>query len=127
KIRFSLPEPNGEVQLHVTGAASKRPGTITVSNGGRYGEFNSKWYGYISFEGKFEPSRNCTPEIEKFLHEFAADPAKVAGEYGRLTGNCCFCGLKLTDERSTAVGYGPVCSEKYGLPWGERPAKGGAA
>jgi hypothetical protein len=25
----------------------------------------------------------------------------------------------LNDARSIAVGYGPVCAEKFGLPWGE--------
>ena len=56
------------------------------------------------------------------LREFADDPARVAGEHGRLTGNCCFCHHTLEDARSTAVGYGPVCASHYGLPWGERPA-----
>jgi len=25
----------------------------------------------------------------------------------------------LTDPRSVSMGYGPVCAENYGLPWGE--------
>lgn len=45
----------------------------------------------------------------------AADAAK----FGHITGQCVFCARKLTDERSIAVGYGPVCAEREGLPWGE--------
>jgi len=52
------------------------------------------------------------------LEKFAADPAKVAGEMGRLTGKCVFCNLQLTDKRSTEVGYGPVCAKHFGLAWG---------
>jgi hypothetical protein len=28
----------------------------------------------------------------------------------------------LSDDRSTAVGYGPICADHYGLPWGEAAA-----
>ena len=45
----------------------------------------------------------------------------MAKKYGDETHNCCFCGLELTDERSTSAGYGPICAGKYGLPWGEVP------
>jgi hypothetical protein len=35
--------------------------------------------------------------------------------------SCMFCMRSLTDEedgRSVEVGYGPICANKYGLPWG---------
>ena len=57
--------------------------------------------------------------MEPHLKAFAADPETVAAQYGSLTGNCCFCGRKLTDDRSTNVGYGPVCADKFGLNWGK--------
>ncbi len=48
--------------------------------------------------------------------------ARIAYEYG-LSGRCMFCARDLTDDRSNphrgGVGYGPVCADKYGLPWGE--------
>jgi hypothetical protein len=49
-----------------------------------------------------------------------ATAAEAAG-LGWATHHCCFCNLELTDEgdnRSVAVGYGPVCAKKNGLPWG---------
>lgn len=44
--------------------------------------------------------------------------AKEAASFGALTGRCVFCDRELTDERSIEVGYGPVCAERNGLPWG---------
>jgi hypothetical protein len=45
--------------------------------------------------------------------------AEQAAEFGHVTGQCVFCSRLLTDERSLAVGYGPVCASKNGLAWGE--------
>ena len=55
------------------------------------------------------------------LNEFAQDPITMAIAHGKLTGNCMFCQLKLSDERSLHHGYGKRCARNYGLVWGERP------
>lgn len=50
-----------------------------------------------------------------------AATADEAAGLGWTTHHCCFCGIELTDEgenRSVEVGYGPVCAENNGLPWG---------
>lgn len=50
-----------------------------------------------------------------------AATAAEAAQLGWTTHHCCFCGIELTDEganRSVEVGYGPVCAENNGLPWG---------
>jgi len=44
--------------------------------------------------------------------------AEQAREWGKLYGNCIFCSIDLTDERSIDAGYGPKCAAKRGLPWG---------
>ena len=44
--------------------------------------------------------------------------AEDAAALGHSTHHCVFCSLELTDERSTIVGYGPICAGKHGLPWG---------
>lgn len=41
-----------------------------------------------------------------------------AAEFGQLYGICMYCWSELTDERSIEVGYGPICANKRGLPWG---------
>jgi len=37
--------------------------------------------------------------------------------FGQKFSYCCFCGTEITNKNSLAVGYGPICAEKYGLPW----------
>ena len=64
------------------------------------------------------PRSGVSPEIVKLVNRLAKNPAKVATEYGKLTGNCCFCRRALTDKRSVTVGYGSTCAGNYGLEWG---------
>lgn len=45
--------------------------------------------------------------------------AEQAARFGKLWGSCVFCSRLLTDERSVSVGYGPICADHNGLPWGE--------
>jgi hypothetical protein len=49
---------------------------------------------------------------------FICDPVEGARDFSRLTGNCSFCNLPLTDDRSQIIGYGKRRAAKYGLPWG---------
>jgi hypothetical protein len=44
--------------------------------------------------------------------------AEEASAFGKLHGNCVACAKDLTDDRSIAVGYGPVCAKRHGWPWG---------
>ena len=53
------------------------------------------------------------------LRQVNEDPIGAARFYGHKTGNCSFCGRHLETKESVHVGYGPICAEKYGLPWGE--------
>jgi hypothetical protein len=118
KIALKTKDGN-PVLVYVAKKTSKYAGSVMISDGGPYG--NSTWYGYITEDGKWVQYSKTKPEfasVESILKEFIKDPAKVAAEYGSLTGNCCFCRQGLTDSRSTEVGYGPVCADHYGLPWG---------
>jgi hypothetical protein len=100
--------------LSLAGKASKNPGCIYVK-----GERGSDaYFGKITPEGKFFPVRTCPVSVEPQLKAFAENPEEVAAKYGKLTGCCSFCGRRLTDDRSTEVGYGPVCADKFGLKWG---------
>lgn len=73
--------------------------------------------GDLSRRGWFDPRSDDAEAIGVLLTAFAADPVGMARQYGRRSGRCVFCGLLLTDPRSLAVGYGPVCATKWGLPW----------
>ena len=96
-----------------------KKGVLNVTDGRRFG--SNIWYGKITPDGFVKSPRvsaSALAPVIDLLAKFAADPEGVAAEYGRLTGNCSFCNLTLSDARSTAVGYGPTCAKKYGLAWG---------
>ena len=107
------------LHLSLAGAASKNAGFVYVKNAAG---FDSAYYGKISPEGKFLQVSSCPATVEPLLLAFAADPQGIATKYGKLTGCCSFCGRKLTDKRSTEMGYGPVCADKFGLNWGNKVA-----
>ena len=113
-------ESGGIIKVNRSGATSKKPGTIYLSNGEDWDSDERVFYGSIDFDGAFRPTRDVTPEIGAAIEEFNADPKGRAIAYGKRTGNCCFCNLKLSDPRSTFVGYGETCAGNYGLPWGEK-------
>lgn len=61
-----------------------------------------------------ERGREATEEEREQL-------ASEAGSVGINTNVCQFCMKALTDDAAGASverGYGPVCADKYGLPWG---------
>jgi hypothetical protein len=64
---------------------------------------------------RFEYTKGATT-IARSGHKMTA---AEAASFGHSTGKCVFCRQKLTDGRSTSVGYGPTCAENNGLPWGE--------
>jgi hypothetical protein len=103
------------LRLSVAGSNARVPDSINVTDGG------DTWFGRILSSGDFEASpRVKTPQhVVPALARFAAEPARVAKESAMLTGKCCFCNKTLTDERSTSVGYGPICAGHFNLPWGE--------
>ena len=101
------------ITLYRAGERSRYAGQIQVTDGGKFR--NGRYFGRIDSDGRFYPSRQCTDDVTAFLKLFAADPAGLAASYGKQSGRCCFCNIKLTDPRSVAVGFGPVCSKHYGL------------
>jgi len=119
----------GTVRLTIAGDKAKVPGSITVTTGeftttNDYGEPAREWLGRVTVDGEYQPSRAAngrTDAIAQRLAELAREPAKVAADSGRLTGRCCFCNRALSDERSTAVGYGQTCANHFGVAWGARP------
>jgi hypothetical protein len=125
-IVIGIPGTEKSVRLSVAGPKAKVPGSLTLTSGeytgvNEWGGNSRDWYGRVRVDGTFEPTREgaaLEPSLSRTLRALATDPAATAAEHGRLTGKCCFCNRGLEDERSTAVGYGPVCAGHYGLPWG---------
>lgn len=60
-------------------------------------------------DGKFEYAPGALRRLT------AADKLSLAQaeRYGKLTGHCCRCGARLTDEDSIARGVGPVCATYF--------------
>lgn len=121
----------GPVMLKVAGRNSRRPGDIQVTNGKSYGDRTNAFYGWINVEeGQFEPHAFHTRNMDvarlcEWLEQVCRTVEgriEAARAYARETGQCCFCGKQLTDPRSLAVSYGPICAGKWGLPWGEADA-----
>ena len=114
KTRLKTP-----VVFKISGTKSKAPGLLTVAGVGRYGE--APYYGRV-VNGVFRAAREIedrtAKDIAELIRDFAADPAGVTAKYGHSTGHCSFCLMPLTDERSLAAGYGPVCAGNFNLPWG---------
>lgn len=108
------------VRLSKAGKQAKFPGSINLTTEGSFE--NRDWFGRIQKDGSFDMRSNAPTGLTATLLAFASDPAAVAAEHGRRTGNCCFCNKKLKDARSIEVGYGKTCAENWGgLPWGKTP------
>lgn len=118
KIRLST--GRRDVALSLAGERSQFPGSVSITDGKRFGVEGSTWWGRITTDGRFVPSFACgsDSDIEELLRDLAADPAGVIAYEGRMTGSCCLCERQLDDPRSTAAGYGPTCAKNWGLPWG---------
>jgi hypothetical protein len=68
-----------------------------------------KWYPFAST--KLDLQQLLRKLIEDFVPEMQVN--------GRKFKRCCFCSRELTDSPSIVAGYGPICADKWGLPWGE--------
>lgn len=116
KIGFTLDE--GTLVIALAGAGSRAPGSIAVTSKGSFE--NRTYYGRIHTDGRWEAARGGAPAwVLVALTELAANPAGYGAAYGRRSGNCCFCSRDITTKESLHVGYGPICADKYGLPWGD--------
>jgi hypothetical protein len=113
--RIVLPDGGREYHFSPAGARSSHPGTVAVTDAGRYPD--RRYFGRIE-GGVFLPSRSCDEEALATLARLAADPVGVLAARGRSAGRCCFCPRGLTTVESTTAGYGPDCAARFGLPWG---------
>jgi hypothetical protein len=61
---------------------------------------------------------SLTKPILGLFQQFMNDPKGMAINFGFETGQCSYCGRDLTDPISLKYGYGKVCAENIGLPYG---------
>jgi hypothetical protein len=94
-----------------------KAGDVTVTDNAS-AFHDRKYFGKINPEGLYSPTKIVTADVRQLLNDLAENPAKMAALYGHQTSNCCFCGLELTTSESVTMGYGPICADNWGLPWG---------
>lgn len=108
-------------RLGRAGPDSRDPGTVSVTTDAK-AYADRTYFGRIDRDGVFDPTRGdatTATAIGAALRAFAEAPTEQAKLYGQKFGRCCFCGLELTNRASIHAGYGPICAEKFGLPWGD--------
>jgi len=105
-----------EVRIWRAGEKSVNPGHIYVKVD------KHTYAGKVDPTGQYFPVPALDPKVKEqlavLLRALSRHPVETAAKHGKLHGRCCFCHLPLSDPKSTAVGYGKVCAENYGLPWG---------
>ena len=114
RVAFKV-ENVGEFRVAPAGATSRNPGHLYVK------DVSGEYLGKIDPQGRLHMAyhaRDSHGDVFQALTEFAEDPSAKAAAYGKETGICCFCCRELTDDRSVSVGYGPICADNWGLPWG---------
>ena len=82
------------------------------------------FHGLINkIDNSYYHAKNTPHWIVEALENFKIDPITSLTEMGKLAGRCSFCQRALDDERSTAMGYGPVCAKRFSLPWSLKTAR----
>jgi hypothetical protein len=109
-----------------------RPLLLTWSKGVVWLSDDASWssrkqYGRIVDGRKLFMRDTATATMRKFIARVIANPVDMVKQYGHATGNCSFCSRPLDDSTSVALGYGPSCAKRYGLPWSVKATKGEAA
>ena len=125
KIRLVTPNGSKVVLSQYGPQHCSFPGHLAVTNGAAFGSTGRRFFGRISPEGEFSPGKNdprddIAENVAALLLQLGENPAGLAKLQGRLTDSCMFCGRGLLTKESVAVGYGPICADKFGLPWGEK-------
>lgn len=112
KIRFQ------DLLFTRAGEKSREPGAVNITTPEAIRD-QRRYMGRVRRDGSFVQGAYCDAVTRARILEILADPGGLAAAHGRQVGSCCFCSRALTDERSTSVGYGPICAARFGLPWGE--------
>lgn len=106
--------------LRLAGQKSQYYMDVLIVGLGKYPE--SQWYGRLSasnpcgeFLTNIPPQNLVYHQIISGLHQLNFTPSSYLAMQGQKTGNCCCCGLELTNEESIAKGMGPICSVKWGV------------
>ena len=113
-VRVALGDEFDNAEQTLCFQADKRNHCVHVKSSHRKG---ATQFGLINFEGLFTFNGTLSASHRAAARIVAEDPLKAIIEFGHASGSCSFCRKDLTDIRSVSVGYGPICAQKFGLPW----------
>lgn len=92
-------------------------GYIAIKLNGEYiGKLPAADKNIILYDSPLFNHNELLDELDTVLSNPIAESALRGKEYGR----CCFCNRELDNEGSIQHGYGPICAEKWGLPWSDK-------
>ena len=125
KLKFPIAGGNTLV-LYLCGVTSSNNGGVSIVNDEPYMSYKQVYYGKISPRGQVVLSKAATndEQVMHYLTLVLDDPVAFAKLQGQQTGCCVFCAKELLNASSIYHGYGPICAENYGLPWGDVPPDG---
>jgi len=92
-------------------------GKINVSDGAGYA--HGQWFGAIQLDGTWRGGRAKSTLVMETLANLEQNGIAFLNSNGIETGECCYCNSPIETDESIAVGYGPICAKRYGLPWGK--------
>lgn len=120
--RVKIPLPGGVLAIKLMGDRSKNAGCLAITNGvsGWRDRPNSEFYGYVGVTGHWKPTYNTPEYIKSAMEALAPNPTAWVAAFGQRVSYCVFCATQITTTESLAVGYGPVCAERFSLPWGTK-------
>lgn len=120
KVRLAFDDDDKPIHMRRT-SSGRFEGSVTITDDRGYP--TNTFYGRITREGSFDPSRHARdmPRETKLalwtlLKRFQdGDAEAVFAEFGKRFGFCSCCGRPLSNEESVSRGIGPVCAQRWGL------------
>jgi len=91
---------------------------VEIMIGGWQGHGKRRFGGTILGDRILPFRDRLTVGIRNTIQALALDPLGTAQAMAKRLSACMYCGQRLSDDESKARGYGPICAEHYGLPWG---------
>ena len=82
----------------------------TETEHGNYG-LQPKYLGKVTRIGM---DSRLSDDVQQTIMLAANDPLTAAIQYGKVSGRCSCCGVKLDNPKSIERGIGPICATKFG-------------
>src|SRR5216683_913611 len=106
---------NDRIKFARMSELAKIPHGIIITDGRSFGV--NKIYGFVERNGKINLKIEPKGIVYDIIEAVTFNPLDNLKLNGLQYKHCCFCGAELTNKISLHHGYGPICADKWGLPW----------